>query len=262
MNFPRRKSDRKPRSTLVTSLVWQAVPAKAEEARAIREAAVGRGVWENPLQYPADFTPGIRGSTPWPVVDEFPRVAAAAALLEGHWEAIRDEFTENELISVAQDQFEAISTQSQSEPAARWAVLPAFHEGEACGCGGRGCATVCRLLPRLQRHVSVTGIMFSIVGSGAHLRPHYGPNNRRLKLHLVSCHDIAAIWVAFFSRCQRDRCGQGLIVPQPTRMRIGTETRSWAEGKCNFLDDSFDHEVSNESGENRVVLEVIFDRPK
>ena len=238
VNFPRRKSDRKPRSTLVTSLVWQAVPAKAEEARAIREAAVGRGVWENPLQYPADFTPGIRGSTPWPVVDEFPRVAAAAKLLEGHWEAIRDEFTENELISVAQDQFEAISTQSQSEPAARWAVLPAFHEGEACGCGGRGCATVCRLLPRLQRHVSVTGIMFSIVGSGAHLRPHCGPNNRRLKLHL------------------------GLIVPQPTRMRIGTETRSWTEGKCNFLDDSFDHEVSNESGENRVVLEVIFDRPK
>ena len=23
---------------------------------------------------------------------------------------------------------------------------------------------------------------------------------------LVSCHDLAAIWVAFFSRCQRDRC--------------------------------------------------------
>ena len=24
----------------------------------------------------------------------------------------------------------------------------------------------------------------------------------------VSCHDIAGIWVAFFSRCQRYRCGQ------------------------------------------------------
>ena len=24
--------------------------------------------------------------------------------------------------------------------------------------------------------------------------------------HSVSCHDIAGIWVAFFSRCQRYRC--------------------------------------------------------
>ena len=28
-------------------------------------------------------------------------------------------------------------------------------------------------------------------------------------LGVVSCHDIAGIWVAFFSRCQRYRCGQG-----------------------------------------------------
>jgi aspartate beta-hydroxylase len=65
----------------------------------------------------------------------------------------------------------------------------------------------------------------------------YRPDNRRLKLHL------------------------GLVVPQPVRMRIGAETRSWAAGKVNFLDDSFEHEVWNDSGEERVVLEVIFDHP-
>ena len=32
-------------------------------------------------------------------------------------------------------------------------------------------------------------------------------------------------------------------VPQPVWMRIGAETRSWALGKANFLDDSFEHEV-------------------
>ena len=37
--------------------------------------------------------------------------------------------------------------------------------------------------------------------------------------------------------------------------------RSWREGACNFLDDSFEHEVWNDSNETRVVLEVIFDHP-
>ena len=34
-----------------------------------------------------------------------------------------------------------------------------------------------------------------------------------LREKLVSCHDIAGIWVAFFSRCQRYRCGQGGSIP-------------------------------------------------
>ena len=33
----------------------------------------------------------------------------------------------------------------------------------------------------------------------------------------ASCHDIAGIWVAFFSRCQRYRCGQ---VPASSRCRL------------------------------------------
>ena len=28
------------------------------------------------------------------------------------------------------------------------------------------------------------------------------------KLQLVSCHEIAGIWVAFFQECQQSRCGQ------------------------------------------------------
>ena len=131
---------------------------------------------------------------------------------------------EHELLAQAQIQYEGIASD------ARWTVIPAYHAGEQCGCAGRGCSEVCALLPRLQQHVVVTGIMFSVVGPGAHLRPHCGPNNRRLKLHL------------------------GLQVPQPTRMRIGLETRSWTEGKCNFLDDSFDHEVTNESEQTRVRM--------
>ena len=39
--------------------------------------------------------------------------------------------------------------------------------------------------------------------------------NRR-KLSAVSCHDIAGIWVTFFSRCQRYRCRQAIaLVARP-----------------------------------------------
>jgi hypothetical protein len=241
--------------TLVTSLVWQSDAVKAEEARKIREQAVGHGVWADVDQYPAIYDPSIR-STGWPSLDDFPAVRAAAALLESRWEAVRDEMVQHELLAGAEVQYEAISSD------ARWTVIPAYHAGGQCRCAGRGCPAVCALLPQLQRHVTVTGIMFSVVGAGAHLRPHCGPNNRRLKLHL------------------------GLQVPQPTRMRIASETRSWVEGKCNFLDDSFEHEVTNDSEDTRVriaraasyvyacflrfsccatvsqvVLEVIFDHP-
>ena len=34
-------------------------------------------------------------------------------------------------------------------------------------------------------------------------------NNVMIHCLAVSCHDIAGTWVAFFSRCQRYRCGQG-----------------------------------------------------
>jgi aspartate beta-hydroxylase len=241
--------------TLITSLIWQSDPVKTEQARKIRKQAVGRGMWADVDQYPAVYDPSIRSSG-WPSLDDFPSVRAAAKLLESQWEAVRDEMVEHELLAGAEVQYEAIASD------ARWTVIPAYHAGQQCSCAGRGCSVVCALLPQLQRHVAVTGIMFSVVGAGAHLRPHCGPNNRRLKLHL------------------------GLQVPQPTRMRIGSETRSWTEGKCNFLDDSFEHEVTNESEDTRVrsacavshvyacflsfswcatvsqvVLEVIFDHP-
>ena len=221
--------------TLITSLVWQKNIEKAEEARRLLDHAVATGMWSDSLQYPADYTPGIQ-SAPWPTVAQFPSVAPAIAILEGSWEAIRAEFVDHDLLSQAQDQFEKIS-EAGATPDARWTVIPAYHRGEACGCPGQGCDTVCGLLGQLQQHVTVTGIMYSVIGPGAHLRPHCGPHNRRLKFHL------------------------GLKVPQPTTMRIASETRSWEEGKCNFLDDSFEHEVTNGSDEVRVVLEVIFDHP-
>ncbi len=44
-------------------------------------------------------------------------------------------------------------------------------------------------------------------------------------------------------------------------MRVGNETRMWQEGRCLIFDDSWEHEVWNDSNSDRVVLLVNFWHP-
>jgi aspartyl/asparaginyl beta-hydroxylase (cupin superfamily) len=45
-----------------------------------------------------------------------------------------------------------------------------------------------------------------------------------------------------------------LEVPSNCRIRVGDEERSWAEGDVLIFDDSFEHEVWNDSDRERIVL--------
>ena len=74
--------------------------------------------------------------------------------------------------------------------------------------------------------------MFSALLPGGHIKPHRGPTNCRLTIHL------------------------GLIVPRSCGMRVGNETRRWKAGKCLVFDDTFEHEAWNESSATRFVLYV------
>ncbi|GAB5356939.1 hypothetical protein AAMO2058_000331300 [Amorphochlora amoebiformis] len=72
---------------------------------------------------------------------------------------------------------------------------------------------------------------FSILSPHSHLRPHCGPSNHRVRLHL------------------------GIFLPKPSaKIRVGDKERTWEEGKVLVLDDSYDHEVWNDSDDKRVVL--------
>ena len=51
----------------------------------------------------------------------------------------------------------------------------------------------------------IDGRAFAVFGEGTWDVTHQIKNMPLLVL-AVSCHDIAGIWVAFFSRCQRYRC--------------------------------------------------------
>ena len=60
---------------------------------------------------------------------------------------------------------------------------------------------------------------FSALTPGARLRPHCGPTNVRLRVHV------------------------GLEVEAGARLRVGNETRAWVDGGVLIFDDSFEHEV-------------------
>ena len=84
-------------------------------------------------------------------------------------------------------------------------------------------------------------IIFSRIGAQSRILPHCGPTNLRLTCHL------------------------GLLVPPQSAgkcaIRVGREWRRWTEGKCLIFDDSFEHEVVNETSLSRIVLLIRFWHP-
>ncbi|KAI5635738.1 aspartyl/Asparaginyl beta-hydroxylase domain-containing protein [Phthorimaea operculella] len=75
-------------------------------------------------------------------------------------------------------------------------------------------------------------VKFSVMAAGTHVRPHVGPTNCRLRMHL------------------------GLSNTKDTFLRVDQETRQWQEGKVLLFDDSFEHEVWHNGTADRLVLIV------
>ncbi len=81
---------------------------------------------------------------------------------------------------------------------------------------------------------------FSILGPGSHISAHRGVSKGILSSHL------------------------GLIIPKDAekcRMRVGDTINVWRPGEIFVFDDTYDHEVWNDTDEERVILLFHFDRP-
>lgn len=106
------------------------------------------------------------------------------------------------------------------------------------GYGYKAEANCCRCPQTTQLLESVPNMLtafFSILAPGKHIPAHRGPYKGILRYHL------------------------GLIVPEPfekCRIRVGDEIRSWEPGKSLLFDDTFEHEVWNDTAGTRVVLFV------
>ena len=109
--------------------------------------------------------------------------------------------------------------------------------GMDCRANAQRCPATMNLLAKIP---GMTTAFFSILSPRKHIPAHRGAWNGILRLHL------------------------GLMVPEPRsqcRIRIGNDFYSWREGEALIFDDTFNHEVWNDTEGYRVVLFVDFARP-
>jgi aspartyl/asparaginyl beta-hydroxylase (cupin superfamily) len=100
----------------------------------------------------------------------------------------------------------------------------------------RHCPRTCDILDRIP---NLFQAFFSILEGGKSIPEHAGPYRGYLRYHL------------------------GLKVPRERapRIRIKDQFFTWEEGRSMLFDDSWEHEVENESDDLRVVLVVDVLRP-
>lgn len=102
----------------------------------------------------------------------------------------------------------------------------------------------CRLCPETTRLIeSIPGMytaFFSILSPGKHIPLHRGPYKGLLRCHL------------------------GLLIPEPNKncwIEVGGERANWREGECLVFDDTYKHQVQNDTKGIRVVLFIDIIRP-
>jgi aspartyl/asparaginyl beta-hydroxylase (cupin superfamily) len=181
----------------------------------------------DPLQRCRNFIPGLR-NMPWWDSIEF----SAAGTLQENYQVIRSEFLN--LLLCGQ-----LRLHPQSKGGPRMQISDGDWNIFELMSGGRANAASKILAPNTSRAVmslpevttNPNGLAyFSVLNPGVHVQAHCGPTNSRIRIHF------------------------GLLVPQGAVMRVGTETRPWQEGTCVVFDDSWEHEVFNQSEFVRAVL--------
>lgn len=169
-----------------------------------------------------------------PVLDV--RDFAWTALLREHWQVIRDE-------AVAVSQVGAAPSLATISPDHRSiARIGKWRSFFLWGYGypiDENLARCPRTQALVQQIPGLNSAFFSILAPGTHI-----PAHRGVTKGLITCH-------------------LGLIVPRDgdVRMRVADRVVRWAEGETLVFDDTYDHEVWNDTTGTRVVLLVQFERP-
>jgi aspartyl/asparaginyl beta-hydroxylase (cupin superfamily) len=170
-----------------------------------------------------------------PVLDA--RAFAFTAILRDNWQAIRDE-----ALAVTRETDAVPSLNEISPDHARIAPAGLWRSFFLIGYGARIEDNLARCPKTAAVLAQVPGLnsgFFSILKPGTHI-----PEHRGVTKGLLTCH-------------------LGLKVPAngSVRMNVGPETVGWAEGEVLLFDDTWQHEVWNDSDETRIVLLVQFERP-
>lgn len=121
-------------------------------------------------------------------------------------------------------------------PTSEWKSFFLHGYGNAVPENLARCPRTAKLLETIPR---LNSAFFSILQPGAHIPPHRGVTKGLLTCHL------------------------GLFVPpgDSCRMRVDDRIVHWAEGETLLFDDTYRHEVWNDSNQTRVVLLIQTERP-
>ena len=170
-----------------------------------------------------------------PVLDV--RAFAWTAMLRDHWQAIRDEATDVALRGRASPSLATISPDHRSiAEVDKWRTFFLWGYGYPIDDNLARCPRTRDIVARIP---GLNSAFFSILAPGTHI-----PEHRGVTKGLITCH-------------------LGLIVPREgnLRMRVDDRVVRWAEGETLVFDDTYPHEVWNDTDETRVVLLVQFERP-
>ena len=162
---------------------------------------------------------------------------AWAASLEANWMQVRADLRHVQAQREPVPSFQDISPEAAALTTDdRWKTYMLYAYGARADRNCRQCpatAALCQAIPGMKT------AFFSILAPRKHIPPHRGPYNGLLRAHL------------------------GLVVPErgDCRMRVGDQIVRWREGEVLVFDDSVEHEVWNDSDEERVVLFLDVARP-
>lgn len=171
-----------------------------------------------------------------PVFD--PGVFPFVKELEAGWPAMRAEL--DRLLRYRDDIprfYEVSRDQKRISKEGRWKTFVFQGWGIQSALAGRLCPETTRLLSRVPRLESA---FFSILAPGASIPRHTG-----VFKGLVRCH------IPLLVPRRREDCV----------MWVDDAPYSWEEGQALVFDDTFPHEVRNDTDESRVVLLFDFERP-
>jgi aspartyl/asparaginyl beta-hydroxylase (cupin superfamily) len=158
--------------------------------------------------------------------------------IEQNWETIREEAEQLLEDRDALANFQDISKdQIEITDDDRWKTFFLYGYGFEAKLGVEMCPKTAALMREIP---GMTTAMFSILSPRKHILDHRGPYKGVLRYHL------------------------GLVVPEDAescRIRVGEDFRYWEAGKSLVFDDTFNHEVWNDTDETRIVLFVDVLRP-
>lgn len=230
-------------------MLWGAAAARdasLESAAARRAAAahvysrgVDAGHWAVAEQRPVTLVRGLKASA-W----HDPQAFAVCRALEAAFTEIRAEA----LSLLEQDARERLfsSHRSKALEAGDWCDVGLYYNGmrndQNAVRAPLTSALLCSADGEFRRDCTscpLGSAYFSLLRPHTRLAAHCGPTNARLRAHL------------------------GLVVPEgDCEMIVGGEARQWVEGKVLLFDDSFEHEVHNETDEARLILLIDLWHPE